>query len=578
MGRSRMSLLCRAAVARRVVAVLVVTVGFAITAVPASAARGNYVVNATSDQDSTTLRSNCLTGTGTCTLRSALAQADADGRPSTIGFDIAGTGPHTISIASTLDTLNEGGTTIDGYTQPGASPNTAGEGSNASIKIQIAGPGMVSGGVRALVVMSPGNTVRGLAIYNMWQDIHLGSDDASDNVIAGDFLGTNAAGTFGATSANNATFGVVLRSGADHNTIGGPNPEDRNVISGHAGRGILLGAVGSTVDVGTDANVIQDNIVGLTPNGSARRPNYGHGIDVNNGAKGNQVVGNVVSGNNAEGIEVSHGQSTSANEVIGNRIGTNLAGTAGPAYARNSSNGIQVEDGPDLTVVRDNVVGNNGGNGMQIGSLTHSATRTEIVGNRIGVSLSGAAIGNVAAGIRIGPGVGSSPNQAAAVNTVIGEDNLIANNDTGIAVEGQLSRGNKITRNAIFANAGLGIDLAPLDQVNQNDGGDGDSGPNTLLNWPVLENPTSSSVSGTACPGCTVEVFLADDEATLDPQQATSYGEGQTYLATATAGGNGAFTASLPSSAAGRIITATATDTAGNTSEFSQNRAVPGSK
>jgi Bacterial Ig domain len=575
--RSRTSLVSAAAVGGHLVIALALTVGFVITAVPASAAPGNYVVNSTSDQDSTTLRNNCRVGTGTCTLRAALAQADGDGMASTIRFNIAGTGPHTIAIGSTLDTLNEGDTTIDGYSQPGAAPNTASEGSNASIRVQIAGPGMVQGGVRALVIMSPRNTIRGLAIYNMFQDIHLGSDDASNNEIAGNFLGTNAAGTFGATSANNATFGVVVLRGADHNTIGGPDPADRNVISGHAGRGVIVGWVTSTADVGTDANLVQGNIVGLTPSGSDRRPNWGHGIDVNNGATGNRVVGNVVSGNNAEGIEVSHGRSTSANEVIGNRVGTNLAGTAGPAYARNTSTGIHVEDGPDLTVVRDNVVGNNGGNGLHIGSLTHSATRTQVVGNRIGVSLSGAAIGNVGAGIRIRPGFSSS-NQAAALNTVIGVDNVIANNGAGITVEGELSRGNKITRNSIFANARLGIDLTPIGQVNQNDGGDGDDGPNRLLNWPVLNSPSSNSVSGRACPGCTVEVFLADSQATLDPQLATSYGEGQTYLATAVADGNGAFTAPLPSSAAGRIITATATDAAGNTSEFGLNRAVPGSK
>jgi hypothetical protein len=114
--------------------------------------------------------------------------------------------------------------------------------------------------------------------------------------------------------------------------------------------------------------------------------------------------------------------------------------------------------------------------------------------------------------------------------------------------------------------------------VNQNDAGDGDNGPNTLLNWPVLGSATSNSVSGTACARCTVEVFLADEDATLAPDQVTSYGEGQTYLASAVADGSGAFTVALPSTAAGRIVTATATDGAGNTSEFGRNLQVPGSK
>jgi hypothetical protein len=561
-----------------VAAALVLAVGLAVTAVPASAAPGSYVVNSTLDQDSSTLRANCLIGVGTCTLRAALAQADADGQPSTIGFNISGSGPHTITIGSTLDTLDEGDTTIDGYSQPGASANTANLGSNAAIKVQIQGPGMVNGGVRALVLMSPRNSIRGLAIYNMWQAIHLGSDDATGNLLAGNFIGTNAAGTFGATTRNNSTFGIVVRSGSDHNTIGGPDPADRNVISGLAGRGVLIGVPGSGLDTGTDANVIQNNLVGLTPNGLDRRPNYGHGLDLNNGVKANRVLDNVVSGNNAEGIEVSHGQSTRANEVDGNRVGTNPAGTAGPAYARNGDDGIRVEDGADLTVITDNIVGNNGGHGIQIDSLTHSATETLVQRNRIGVSSSGAAIGNANAGIRIGPGVGSSPNQAAALDTVIGTDNVIANNATGIRVEGQLSVRNTITRNAIFENRALGLDLAPVDQVNQNDAGDGDNGPNTLLNWPVLGSATSNSVSGTACARCTVEVFLADEDATLAPDQVTSYGEGQTYLASAVADGSGAFTVALPSTAAGRIVTATATDGAGNTSEFGRNLQVPGSK
>lgn len=561
-----------------IAAAFVLVVGLALTAIPAAAALGHYEVNSTLDSNDATLRSNCLLGAGTCTLRAALAVADSDGVASGIDFAIPGDGPHTISITSTLDDMTEGGTTIDGYSQPGASANTLREGSNAVIKVQIQGPGMVNGGVRALVITSPSNAIRGLAIYNMWQDVHIGSDDASGNVIEGNFIGTNAAATFGATARNNSTFGIVIRSASDHNTVGGPGPEDRNVISGLAGRGVLIGVPGSELSPGTDLNVVQNNIVGLRPDGLARLPNWGHGIDINNGVSGNQAVGNVVSGNNAEGIEVSHGQSTRANEVVGNRIGTNLAGTAGPSYARNSSNGIQVEDGADLTLVLDNVVGNNGGHGMQIGSLTHSATSTRIEGNRVGVSLDGRAIPNASAGIRLGPGEGSNPNQAAAVGSVIGVDNVIAHNATGILVEGSLSARNRITRNSIFENTGLGIDIAPIGRVNQNDAGDGDSGPNGVLNWPELRSATSNSASGRACAGCTVEVFLADRHATLDPSLQTSYGEGQTYVATATADGSGNFTVDLPSSAQGKTITATATDGAGNTSEFGLNLAVPSSK
>ena len=52
---------------------------------------------------------------------------------------------------------------------------------------------------------------------------------------------------------------------------------------------------------------------------------------------------NVVSGNGGEGIEMSHGVGTNGNRIVGNRIGSNLAATAAPAFARNSQNGVKLE-------------------------------------------------------------------------------------------------------------------------------------------------------------------------------------------------------------------------------------------
>ena len=127
-------------------------------------------------------------------------------------------------------------------------------------------------------------------------------------------------------------------------------------------------------------------------------------------------------------------------------------------------------------------------------------------------------------------------------------------------------RFNTITQNQIYRNGGLGINLAPAG-VNPNDPGDGDTGPNDRLNYPVLTRATATEVRGTACAGCVVEVFVADN----DP---SGYGEGRTWLATATAASDGTFTAAIAGVSAGQMVTATATDPAGNTSEFAQNIAV----
>jgi len=93
--------------------------------------------------------------------------------------------------------------------------------------------------------------------------------------------------------------------------------------------------------------------------------------------------------------------------------------------------------------------------------------------------------------------------------------------------------GNLISRNSIYANTGLGIDLAP-GGVTVNDSVDADAGPNDLFNYPVLTTAVISGsnlmLSGYARPGSIVEVFVAES----DP---TGFGEGKTYLFTATEGG-----------------------------------------
>ena len=123
---------------------------------------------------------------------------------------------------------------------------------------------------------------------------------------------------------------------------------------------------------------------------------------------------------------------------------------------------------------------------------------------------------------------------------------------------------NTITRNAIYGNTGLGIDLDSIGAPNPNDPGDADSGANQQLNAPVIGSATQQLVSGTACVTCTVEVFRAAGEA-------GAYGQGQTFVGSALVGADGAFSASVSGIAAGDYVTATATDALGNTSEFALN-------
>ena len=111
-----------------------------------------------------------------------------------------------------------------------------------------------------------------------------------------------------------------------------------------------------------------------------------------------------------------------------------------------------------------------------------------------------------------------------------------------------------------------------------NDTGDADTGPNELQNFPSITSTTSSSVSGTLSSTASTAFdldFYASPSCSL-----AGFGEGKTYLGSATrttdGGGNVSFTVSL-TIPAGQVVTATATDPSGNTSEFSQcGSIVPG--
>src|SRR6185436_19349495 len=120
--------------------------------------------------------------------------------------------------------------------------------------------------------------------------------------------------------------------------------------------------------------------------------------------------------------------------------------------------------------------------------------------NRIGVTTTGQAGRNEVYDVYV--------SQGATANQITG--NIIANSPVGVRVSDPGTDGNAITQNSVFGNDGLGIDLDPYFQVNPNDPGDVDTGSNEQLNFPVIGQATPTAVSGTACAGCVVEVFLAD--------------------------------------------------------------------
>jgi hypothetical protein len=208
----------------------------------------------------------------------------------------------------------------------------------------------------------------------------------------------------------------------------------------------------------------------------------------------------------------------------------------------NNTDGIKLHNGAHSNVIEQNIIGGN----MQCGiHLLDSATNANILWkNNIGINTVGVPIPNGTFGIALFNG----PKE-----NMIGPDNFIAHNaQYGVLVDGSDSFTstvhNTITANRITDNGLKGI-------FNFRGG-------NNEITPPVILSVTSTEVAGTTGPGHIVEVFADEED------------EGRYFLASTVADGNGNFTLVLSEPCTHPNVTATCTDTEGNTSEFSQARVV----
>jgi hypothetical protein len=232
---------------------------------------------------------------------------------------------------------------------------------------------------------------------------------ANGNRIQGNYIGTNASGTAALGNVN----GIELLSG-NNNLVGGTAAGSGNVISGNFNAGVLLTSTG---------NQVQGNLIGVNPLGTAALPNpvgiYVSGPNNLIGGTANGA-GNLISGNTSVGIDLS-GALANGNQVQGNRIGTNLAGTA----TLPNSQGVTVSGSNNTiggTVAgAGNLISGNTGNGI---SIITGATANLIQGNDIGIDVTGThALGNHQNGVLV---VASSGNTIGG--TTPGARNVISGN------------------------------------------------------------------------------------------------------------------------------------------------------
>ncbi len=318
---------------------------------------------------------------------------------------------------------------------------------------------------------------------------------------------------------------------------------------------------------------MEGNLIGTDNDGSGRLGNA-TGVTVSSAASGNVIggtdagAGNVISGNMLFGVVLADA-GTTGNLIEGNLIGTDKDG-AGVLY---NITGVLIGSGASANVIGGtaaearNVISGNKLFGVLI---TDTGTTGNLVqGNSIGTAKDGASpLGNGSAGVSM------DADDNAVGGTVSGAGNTIAHNaGAGVVV---LGSGDAVRGNSIYSNAALGIDLGG-DGVTPNDAGDGDAGGNRLQNFPVLTgasgSPSSTTVVGTLDSTqftvFTIEFF---GSSAADP---SGFGQGQQFVGSTTVttdgAGHASFTATFPIGlAAGAMVTATATDPGGNTSEFSR--------
>jgi CSLREA domain-containing protein len=422
-----------------------------------------------------------------------------------------------------------------------------------------------------MAVYSPGNTIGGsgqgegnVISGNTFRNIKLEGENASGNVIEGNYIGTDATGT---AALGSTEIGLLVLNAPD-NTIGGTEVGAGNLISGN-GEGLSISNPGAT------GNQVLGNYIGTNAAGTAAIPN-GVGVlfwDAPNNIIGGTAAGagNVISGNDDGVITVIPG--ATGNQLMGNLIGTNAAGDA----VLPNGTGVLLQTSSNIIGGTADGAGNViAGNALGV-ILELDTSDNQILGNFIGTDPTGTLdLGNSDIGVLFADG---------AFNNVIGgtdagAGNIIAfNGGNGVHLRLLTGTGNTIRSNSIFNNGGFGIDLGS-DGVTENDDGDVDTGPNDLLNFPtLLVQPANGDVVITATmnssPSATYTIeFFSNSE--CDP---SGYGEGMTLLGTASvttdAAGMGSTTFTTERSAlTGNVFTATATDEAGNTSEFSACAAI----
>ena len=436
---------------------------------------------------------------GAGSLRQAILDANSTAEKSTIEFNIPGTGPHRITPALQYPQIVNP-IVIDGTSQPGwavGSPVIVIDGSDVPIRQQgfylindahdSEIRGLVIGGYRpgldfrngfAIVIETNNNIIqgnfigieadgetafpnsRGVQIMNASGNLIGGTTPqerniisgnssigiaifgnevrtgpiSSDNIIIGNYVGTNADGTSAVGNNDN----IQVSEGAINTIIGGLTPEERNIISGAAYRGIVL------VSESTENTQIIGNFIGTDVTGTSAVPNTNRAINLLQGVN-NTIIGgteegarNIISGNSSYAIafqfsDASPGTIPVTNNVVaGNYIGVDITGaTALPNQSGILLSGLSENNiiGGNIPAAR-NIISGNTQFGIRFTGI--NSKENLVTGNYIGTDPDGSAPIPNNTGVYFQTG----SNNNTIGGTAPSEGNLISGNSQGIVFNG----------------------------------------------------------------------------------------------------------------------------------------------
>ena len=292
------------------------------------------------------------------------------------------------------------------------------------------------------------NTISG----NSMSGIHISGEGTKRTLVEGNLIGISYDGA----KAVPNMIGVSITYQASHTTIGGPGIYGRNIISGNLADGILI--------YESSSNIVVNNYIGTTKDGTSALANEGNGVRIDGGARNNMIgswegFGNLISGNERSGILIDTDKpvepSSSENHVLGNHIGTNRDGDSaipngrsGVEILRSSSNYVGGIEEEDKVKQNGNVISGNTQGGVSIWGVSESLSQAKdnfVIGNTIGLSLDGTK---------------AVPNQDGVVVALTAEKNMIGtyhgggnvisgNRDTGVLIKDVFTEHNHVVGNLI---------------------------------------------------------------------------------------------------------------------------------